>query len=325
MTLPGEFEFIRRLAAHIPSRGDVRVGIGDDTAVLPGPADLYTLLTTDMLVEGRHFLPGADLYNVGRKALAVNVSDVAAMGGRPTYAVVSLGVPDTLTMADAERLYIGFHDECLRHGMTIVGGDTVASPVLTINVALQGEVEQERLLLRKGARPGDNLVVTGHLGEGAAGLLLMQHPKLDVPFDVRQRLTLAQERPVPRVQAGRELGRGVATAAIDVSDGIAGDARLLCEASSVGAVIDEAALPLSEDVRLVAEAAGTDPVTLALTGGEDFELLFTTGREPSERWRHRFGTKCTVIGHIVPREEGLSLRRLNGSIEPLQMRGFLHF
>lgn len=324
--MPGEFDFIGRLSRHVPEHPKVHTGIGDDAAVLQGPRGMYTLLTTDMLIEGRHFFPDVDMYDLGRKALAVNVSDVAAMGGYPTYAVISLGVPDTMSMQAAERLYTGFKDECLRHNMTIVGGDTVRAPVLTINVALQGEVEHGRLLLRRGAQVGDKLCVTGRLGDAAAGLLLMQRPDIDVPFALRQRLTLAHERPVPRVKAGRELGHGVATAAIDVSDGVAGDVFLLCQRSDVGAIIDTDMLPLSDDLLLVCAKAGINPVTFALTGGEDYELLFTVGPDgPTGGVLPRSRTPYAVIGEIVPAGAGLSLRRDGDLLEPLEGRGFRHF
>lgn len=325
MSMPGEMDFIERLRRLIPSGADVHTGIGDDAAVLPGRRGMHTLLTTDMLVEGNHFFPGADPYALGRKALAVNVSDIAAMGGYPTFAVISLGVPDAMTMAAAEKLYTGFRDECLRHNMTIVGGDTVRSDLFTINVALLGEVEHERLLLRKGALVGDKLCVTGRLGDAAAGLVLKQRPELDVPFAVRQRLGLAHERPVARVEAGRDLGRGFATSAIDVSDGVAGDARLLCRLSGVGAIIDADALPLSDDMRLVCAAAGVDATAMALSGGEDYELLFTTGRYAGRDTLPQSHTRYTVIGEIVPASEGVSLRRNGEQIEPLEGDGYRHF
>lgn len=333
MSLPGEFELIRTLQQYAPSHPGVRVGIGDDTAVLDGPAGKYTLLATDLLVAGEHFFPDADTYAVGRKSLAVNVSDIAAMGGYPTYAVVSVGLPADISAAKVERLYAGLRDECLLHGMTIVGGDTVRAPVLTINVALQGEVESDRLLLRKGALVGDKLCVTNRLGEAAAGLLLLQRPELSVPYAVRQRLELAQTRPVARLQAGRELGEGRAgtgvpfpTAALDVSDGLAGDVRHLCLASGVGAFIDANLLPVSDDVLAVGVAAGIDPLQLALSGGEDYELLFTTSSQRTGRHTlPRSGTSYTVIGEIVPAADGILLQRGDAPPEPLQAGGYTHF
>lgn len=335
MSRPDEFGLIRALQRHLPEHPGVYVGIGDDAAVLPGRPGMYTLLTTDMLVEGQHFFSGTDMYALGRKALAVNISDIAAMGGYPTFAVVSLGVPDDVSLARLEGLYAGFKDECLLYDVAVVGGDTVRSPVLTINVALQGEVEQQRVLLRKGALVGDKLCVTHRLGEAAAGLLLLQRPDLDVPFAVRQRLLLAQERPVARVGAGRELVAAksrssfsglMVTAAMDVSDGLAGDVRHLCRASGVGAIIDADALPVSDDVRTVCEAAGLDPIKLALTGGEDYELLFTISNQ--RQGRHLLpnsNTSYTVIGEIVPAREGLQLRRAGSGLEPLEADGFKHF
>lgn len=322
----GEFGLIEQLRRYQRGRPGLLAGIGDDAAVLAGPPGYRTLFTTDMLVEGVHFFPDTDPYALGRKAMAVNVSDIAAMGGIPTFATVGLGVPPGTSADRIDRLYAGMSDEAAAFGASIVGGDTVRAPVLFISVALLGEVEEQRLLLRKGALVGDRICVTHRIGEAAAGLLLLQRPDLQVPEDTRTRLVDRLLRPTPRVEAGRELGLGIATAAIDLSDGLAGDLYKLCAASQVGAIIDLAALPISDDVRRVAEAAGVDPVELALRGGEDYELLFTTSslREGSHVLP-RSGTPYTVIGEVVDEWRGVHVRQPDGRLRPLEDSGFRHF
>lgn len=322
----GEFGLIELLRRYQRARPGIVAGIGDDAAVLAGRPGYRTLLTTDMLVEGVHFLAGTDPYSLGRKAMAANLSDIAAMGGRPSFAAVSLGLPPTARVRDIERLYEGLSDEGASFGAAIVGGDTVRAPVLTINVALLGEVEEQRLLLRSGALVGDRVCVTNRIGDAAAGLLLLQHPELPVPEDTRTRLLNRHWRPTPRIDAGRELSRGMATAAIDVSDGLAGDLRRLCEASQVGAIVDVSALPISDDVRRVAQAARISPEELALRGGEDYELLFTTSSyRTGTLLLPGSGTPYTVIGEIVDADRGVLLRRPDGELQPLAPTGFQHF
>src|SRR5690606_20530003 len=172
----GEFGLIEQLRRYQRARPGLVAGIGDDAAVMRGRPGWYTLFTTDMLVEGVHFLPGTDPYALGRKAMAVNVSDIAAMGGLPTFAVVALGVPPAASVHAVQRLYEGLSDEGAASGAAVVGGDTVRAPVLTISVALLGEVEEGRLLLRSGALVGDRVCVTHRLGDAAAGLILLQRP-----------------------------------------------------------------------------------------------------------------------------------------------------
>ncbi|HLT58823.1 MAG TPA: thiamine-phosphate kinase [Limnochordales bacterium] len=322
----GEFGLIEQLRRYQRARPGLVAGIGDDAAVMRGRPGWYTLFTTDMLVEGVHFLPGTDPYALGRKAMAVNVSDIAAMGGLPTFAVVALGVPPAASVHAVQRLYEGLSDEGAASGAAVVGGDTVRAPVLTISVALLGEVEEGRLLLRSGALVGDRVCVTHRLGDAAAGLILLQRPDLPVPADTRTRLWHRHTRPTPRLEAGRELSQGLATAAIDLSDGLAGDLRRLCAASGVGAIIDEAALPISDDVRRVAQAAGLDPLALALGGGEDYELLFTMSRyRTGTHVLPGSGTTYTVIGEIVDASQGVMLRRRDGELQPLPAGGFQHF
>ncbi|MDI3281292.1 MAG: thiamine-phosphate kinase [Bacillota bacterium] len=302
------------------------MGIGDDAAVLPGRPGFHTLLTVDTLVEGVHFLrPKISPADLGARALAVNVSDIAAMGGYPTFAVVSLAIPESLEVEWLEELYRGLLAEGTTWGVQVVGGDTVRAGEFSLTVALLGEVEEGRAVLRRGARPGERIAVTGTLGDSAAGLELLLResgaPALDP--EVRARLLARHFTPRPRVPEGRDLGAGIATAMIDVSDGIATDLRHLCSESGVGARIYADRLPLSPDLRAAAAALGLDPVSLALSGGEDYELLFTA---PEEKLRPTLagGTPVTVIGEVVEADRGLSLVREDGRSTPLP-HGYRHF
>ena len=271
----GEFGLIRLLTDHNLPHPQVILGPGDDAAVL-SVGDRWVLYTTDMLIEDVHFtLRTTTPYQLGQKALAVNLSDIAAMGGQPTFAVVSLGLPPNTSTEFAEELYRGMAYMAHTHGARVVGGDTVKSSSLIINVALLGETESGHAVLRNGARPGDVICVTNTLGDSAAGLALLS---ANMPGPTEKHLV-----PQPRVKEGRLLV-GLATAMIDLSDGLAGDLAHICARSSVGAKIEKELLPISEEVLRTAEALNQDPIQWALRGREDFELLFTVppGKVPSK-------------------------------------------
>ncbi|HEU4403120.1 MAG TPA: thiamine-phosphate kinase, partial [Candidatus Polarisedimenticolia bacterium] len=280
----GFIDLIARLAR--PVRPRPTVGIGDDAAVLDLPRKAQVLLTTDLLTEGVHFrtayTPGVLL---GRKALAVNLSDIAAMGGVPHSCVVSVGFPRATTVAYARALASGIAAQARRHGVALVGGDTCAARALFVNVALLGLVEPGRAVRRAGARPGDALFVTGSLGAAAAGLALLrgaekrpgrrgERGRGAVSRALQAAAIRAHLDPTPRVQAGRALGViGLATAMIDLSDGLSQDLHHLCSAGGTGAVIEAAAIPVAPAARaLLGPARALDA---ALAGGEDYELLFT--------------------------------------------------
>ena len=271
----GEFGLIKLLTGEGLPHPQVILGPGDDAAIL-SIGDKWVLYTTDMLVENVHFtLRTTTPHQLGQKALAGNMSDIAAMGGKPTFALVSLGLPPSLSTEFVQELYRGMAHMAHSHGARVVGGDTVQSQSLIINVALLGETEPGQAVLRKGARPGDIICVTNTLGDSAAGLALLS-ANMSGP-------TLKHLVPQPRVREGRLLV-GLATAMIDLSDGLAGDLAHLCTQSGVGAHINKDRLPISEGVLLAAEALDKDPIEWALRGGEDFELLFTLppGKVPSQ-------------------------------------------
>ena len=321
----GEFDLIKRISAGLmPTGRPVIAGIGDDSAVLPASEGRLQLVTTDMLVENVHFrLDFAKPFQIGWRSLAVNVSDIAAMGGEPTYAFVSIGLPLETTVEFVEELYSGMQQIASDYSVDIVGGDTVSSPQIVINIALLGEVEAENLLLRSGARAGDALVVTGDLGGSETGLTIL---KDGLQLEGIEKYLM----PVPRVREGRLLAEsGYVTAMIDISDGLASEVHHICEASGTGAKLRMNSIPLSDNVRRVAEYAGKGPYDLALYGGEDYELLFTCRPDKvsylAENMLKVCGTPLNTVGQIVERSHSITIEDASGKITPLKPRGYDHF
>ncbi len=326
----GEFGLIARLTAGLAMRPEVLVGVGDDCAVLSLGGEQVVLATCDTLLDGEHFLRRvATPEQIGRRAMAANLSDIASMGGWPRCALISLLLPADLPTIFIDGVYYGLRTEAERYGAVIVGGNITGSSLFGIDITLLGQAQRGQELLRSGARPGDALLVTGTLGEAAAGLYVLLHPELEVPLPIARRLKAAQLTPVPRVPEGRLLARlDMVTAMLDVSDGLAGDLGHLCERSGVGARLDEAALPIPETVSTAAQLAGQNPLDWALFGGEDYQLLFTAPRAAVPRIIETLwiatGTAVTLIGEIVPPEAGLTLRDRAGFIRPLAARGWDH-
>lgn len=272
----GEFELLARVRERLPPPGPrVRVGSGDDAAVcVPGGA---TATSVDALVEGVHFRRDrATLAQIGRKALATALSDLAAMGADAGEAYVAVGIPPDLDEDGSLELIDGIVAVAAATGTTLAGGDVARSPVLSLAVTVVGHAEgPERLVGRGGAEPGDALVLTGEIGGAVAGLLLLEREELAAAVSERtaERLRLRQLEPTPRLAAGRALAAAGARAMIDISDGLGADAGHLADASSAGALIDAGALPLANGLAEIAAAAGRDPLELAASGGEDYELL----------------------------------------------------
>lgn len=329
----GEFGLIDRIRSRINSYGqDVQIGIGDDVAVLKPSAGHLLLATCDVQVEGVHFLRDRITpFQLGRKAAAINISDIAAKGGSPRHLLISLALPGDTPVEFVDELYRGLQDEASRAGAVIVGGNTARSLAgVTIDVTLLGEVDPDGLLLRSGARVGDRVLVTGTLGRSAAGLALLLHPEVRVREEPAQDVLTAHLTPTPRLREGRVIsGMRAATAMLDVSDGLASDIGHICEASSVGVRIHSAWVPLSDSTIAVAEQTSQDPLRLALFGGEDYELLFTA---PADQARQlalavttETGTPVTDIGEIVPASEGRTLVLPDGTVVPLLPQGWDHF
>ena len=319
----GEFELIRRYFARAgarPAAGTTVLGIGDDAAVLRVPAGCDLVAAVDTIVEGRHFLRGSDPRSIGHRALAVNLSDVAAMGAIPAWATLAL----TLPAADPDWLEgfsDGFFDLAREHGVDLVGGDTTAGP-LTISVQILGVVPAGEALRRSGARPGDLIAVTGTLGDAGAGLAIARSPQ--APRDEHARSLLRRyEYPAPRVAFGR-AARGIASAAMDLSDGLAGDLAKLAAASGVAAAVEVEDLPLSAALRAV--ATPEEALDHALGGGDDYELLLAVAPDAAARLAAAAAETATAFTVIGEFHTGQGVRWTRGGRAFVPARGgFDHF
>jgi thiamine-monophosphate kinase len=331
----GEFGLIERIRAALPEPGpNVVVGIGDDVAVLKASTEGVWLATCDVQVEGAHFLRDAiPPRSLGRKSLAINLSDIASAGGTPRYALVSLGLPGDLEVGFIDELYAGLREEGSEFGVDIVGGNISRSRLgIFIDVFLLGETIRENVILRSGATVGDRIMVTGSVGDAAAGVALLLNPELATATDAAYAATARSRRdcPAPRVREGALIGSlRQASAMIDVSDGIAGDLRHICEKSGVSARLHADKLPVSRDNRALARAARGDEWHFALHGGEDYELLFTAPPGRAEKLAQRItsetGTPVSIIGEIVPAGGRAELVLPDGSSLPLEESGWDHF
>lgn len=322
---------IRSIRRKTPSAEGVAVGIGDDCAVLEPTTGHRLLATTDLLLEDVHFRRRyAEPADIGWKSVAVNLSDVAAMGGRPRWALVALACPAETTLEEVEAFYEGARDLAARHAVAIVGGDTTASPAgWLVNVTLLGEARTP--LLRSGARVDDVIAVTGPLGRSAAGLAVLERPSAPEGLTAvaLAALTSAHLRPVPRVAEGRWLGEaGGVTAMIDLSDGLATDLAHVAEESDVRCRVDIERIPLDDAARDAARALGADALAWATSGGEDYELLLTCepGAFPrlAEGLRRATGTSLRAIGVVTGHGAGVTFVDARGQ-EVSAAAGFEHF
>jgi len=329
----GERGLIARIRARLPEAPAwLHAGPGDDAAVAAPERGALEILTTDALVEGVHFdwrfSAPAD---VGWKALAVNVSDVAAMGGTPRLALLSLALPETLALDSLDGLVDGFLAMAAAARVALAGGNVTRSPgPLVVDVTVTGSAKPRRVLTRGGARCGDAIYVTGAVGAAAAGLgWLRAHADLIAePRDAGERACVERyRRPEPRARIGALAGRNrAASACMDLSDGLADAVRQIAEASGVGARLDAEALPIPAAAARLFESAGVDPIGAALAGGDDYELLFAVPRRMRGRLttvaRQSRGVPLTRIGEFT-RDTGVRLSR-GGREEPLPA-GFVHF
>jgi thiamine-monophosphate kinase len=293
----GESGFLDRLLPNLPLHRGVLVGPGDDCAVIQSGRKKL-LITTDALVEGAHFRTGwLSPRQLGRKAYLVNLSDIAAMGGTPRFCVLSAGVPHGFPVRDLMRIHRGLADAARESGAAVVGGNLTHCERLFLSVTLIGGVPGQPVT-RSGGRPGDFIYVTGLLGDAALGVKLLQRDPKARGGAVRR-----FAEPQPRLRVGQLLSKGLASAMIDVSDGLLRDLHHLCAASRVGARLEIDRVPCSAAVRRA------DPM-LALTGGEDYELLWTISPRRSshmERLRQKFDCTFTRIGQLMPRSYGIRI------------------
>jgi thiamine-monophosphate kinase len=327
-----ELEVIRGIkkAFDRPFPGVIR-GIGDDCAVVR-IGGKTVLVTTDALLEGVHFLPQTmPPYPLGRKALAVNLSDIAAMGGEPLFAFLTLGLPKPVPRGFLSSFLKGFKKEADRFKVALLGGDTLFSPGgISIGITLVG-LASRHIPYRSRARAGDRIFVSGFLGDSAAGLELLKREggqKIKIPREIRTVLIKAHQLPEPRLSLGRFLvRRRYVRAMIDLSDGLASDLRQICQASGVGARLDLARLPLSAALLKTAAALERDPFGLALQGGEDYQLLFTVPKTNAALMEKAAWTalrqKLFDIGEIIPgRKIYLGTPH---AVEELRVYGYDHF
>jgi len=320
----GEFGLIDRIRRKVSAGRGVRLGIGDDAAWVDHPRG-SSLITADLLIEGIHFdLRWTSLADLGYKSLAVNLSDIAAMGGVPAYAMLSLGIPANFDSKQLDDLYRGINGLAKKHGVTIVGGDTNLADSLLISVCVIGH-PPSKPICRSGAHVGDDIYVTGTLGDAALGLELLRRKRPRQSRAVARLLT-RHHRPTPRLAAAALLAqRSLPTAMIDISDGLIQDLGHICEASHIGAIIHQDKLPLSSAYRALAGKIG---MRCALSGGEDYELLFCAAqlrRKRIEKLKLPAGIAISRIGVCMPVDNGVHVVDASGKMIVVKAAGHDHF
>lgn len=334
----GEFSLIKKITKDIfVDKSMVIAGVGDDVAVIKTKSEKYSLLTCDVLIEGTHFKRETITpYQLGKKAIAINVSDIAAKGGIPNQALISIGLTKDTKVKYVEEIYRGIKDEAKKFNIDIVGGNTAFSKdKIFVDIFLIGEIEPEFLLLRSGAKTGDNILVTGNLGDSSAGLEIIENP--DIKFKgiklekrYKNNLKIAHLNPCPRLVEGRIMVKtNLVNSMMDISDGLSSDLTKICEASGVGAIIWEDKIPISKETLAFAKSIKKSPLNFALHGGEDYELLLTSPPENTnliiQKIQGKTKTKVTELGEIKDKEFGIKIVKTDGRIMPLNTYGWDHF
>ncbi len=331
----GEFGLIDHLAGGFKNkRKETIKGIGDDAAVLDYGGQ-PVVVSTDLLIEGIHFdLMYHPLKHLGYKAVIVNLSDICAMNAIPKQVTVSIAISNRFSVEAIDELYDGIRVACEAYDIDLVGGDTTSSPSgLMISITAIGSNPMEKLAYRSGAKVGDILCVTGDLGSAYLGLQILErekqvflaNPDMQPELSEKKYLVGRQLKPEARLEAVQyfEKSNLIPTAMIDVSDGLASDLLHICKASGVGAFVEEAQVPIHDEARMQAIEFKLDPITCALSGGEDYELLFTV--DPKDLEKVRFMNSVYIIGEITPKEDGVTLHTSGGQIHPVTAQGWKHF
>ena len=331
----GEFGLIDRIHELLLKEGVqtqfLTLGIGDDTASFLPRAGYEVLVTCDSMVEGRHYLPQyITPLELGRRAMVLNISDIGAVGGQPLYAVVSLGLRADTLVSDVEAMYRGFVVELNPFGASIIGGNlTKSGDSPFIDITLIGEVERDKTVRRSTAKVGDAILVTGHLGQAAAGLklLLQVQPNENLLYHP---LVRSFNAPSHRAREGRAIAQsGLATAMIDTSDGLLGDLGHICKESSVGAQLIRDKLPIGDDLRRAALKLGQDPYELVLGDSDDYELIITCSPGHVDQIRTTVAALSDVpvseVGRITDATEGIKLIKPNGTKHEMTPAGWDHF
>jgi thiamine-monophosphate kinase len=327
----GEFGFIKRISRGCLMRPESIIkAIGDDAAAFTTDPDQISLITTDLLVERVHFLRKAiSGFDLGYKSLAVNLSDIAAMGGTARESFVSIAIPQDCPLDYLEAIYDGMKDLAAQFDVNILGGDTTGSKTdLIINVVVHGTIAEAEMLCRDAARPGDIIFSTGYLGDSKAGLHLILN-NIPADSDELRNLLRAHLRPVPHLLQGRFLAQQPSVkAAIDTSDGLSSDLGHIAEESGVGAMIYSDNIPISKDLQAFCEQYGFDPVNYALSGGEDYTLLCTVSPEEAEAvadtFQKVFNRQLFKIGEINDKNR-LEIIFPDKSSETIRSSGWNHF
>ncbi|OQX82856.1 thiamine-phosphate kinase [candidate division KSB1 bacterium 4484_87] len=329
----GEFGLIERIQKILgkAQNNKIILGIGDDTAVIDISGGKVQLLTCDIQIEGQHFQRDfLSPYQLGRRAMAVNLSDIAAMGGTPTFALVSLGVPPDFPVSDFEDLFRGFRDQLNEFGATVIGGNLARSDSgLIIDITMLGESKRDIFLTRSGASPGDRIFVSNFLGMAGAGVAILRHFGDKFPQKY-EKFVNAYRQPSPRIHLGQRLAEsGLVTAMMDISDGLAGDLNHICEQSHCGAVVLQEKLPFDPDLAELKNITKKTSEEMALFGGEDYELLLTVNRDADiEKLgliAKETGVRMHEIGYLTTEEKGLVLQNSAGNTRPLAAKGWDHF
>lgn len=326
LSIQDEFHFIDQIKPKQIHQASLIEGIGDDAALIRQKPEMEQIICMDTMVEGVHFTTGTmSPYQIGYKALAVNISDIAAMGGIPTYYLVSIAIPKRWNEADLLSIYDGMAMLASKYKMDLIGGDTVSTTdLLTITVTVLGEIEKGRHLLRSNARPGDIVFVTGTVGDSAAGLDLLLRNEEQNFTETENDLIKKHQYPQPRVEIGRILAAMPRVSLNDISDGIASEANEIAKASQVTVVIDEDCLPLSNAITTYNKSRS---IEWALYGGEDFELI---GTMPKSDWEDVYnqceenGFVITKIGTVSEGPEKVLLNK-NSKGYILDKKGYNHF
>jgi thiamine-monophosphate kinase len=330
--MTGEFDFIHNLlnktTKNKPQFSAVKIGIGDDCAVISQNSKTDLVVTADLLVEDIDFrLDWTRAEFVGHKALAVSLSDIAAMGAKPLWALVSIGIPEKIWKTDfVEKFYAGWFNLAKKFNVELAGGDVSRTPDKTvIDSIVAGETKKDRAVLRSGAKVGDLIFVTGKLGDAAAGLRLLENGcRLDSEKGSRKNFIRKQLAPNPQIEIGFKLSeKKLATAMLDLSDGLSSDLAHLCRASKVGARLVAEKIPFETNLQQVLRQ-NEDVISFALNGGEDFELLFTARPKDKNKLEKLFGEKITCIGQITDDVEKIELADVSKTIL-LEPQGFRHF
>lgn len=306
----GEFELIDKIAKK-PRDKNILVGIGDDAAVIKQEKGLQ-VLTTDCLVEGDHFRrEWFSPFQIGMKAVEINISDIASMGAIPKYVLVSFALPNDLEVDFVENIYKGMWKSCDKYNIEIIGGNMTHSEKIVISITLIGEVDNKNLALRSGAKPGDLIFVSGHLGNGRAGLRIFQEE-----IKGFENVKKGYLEPKAQLKTALKLSQYV-NSMIDISDGLAPEIRHICNESKCGAIIYKDKIPISEEVRGAAKRLNEDPYDYALFGGEDFELVYTVSKKNIEN------INGFLVGEITRKNDFLLSNK--GKEKKLTKNGYDHF